>query len=166
MTLMKYSPETIDELATIISNTELVKPSVHLNNLYKIVNLGMYDSVREHAKTLSQERTVPNLKNRKVDCAEAARAILKEFYQVVKDDIAAFAKLTIEEKMSSITQNRFLDVDPSTYGACETMMLIDKESVDMSYIYLTQPLRKRFRDKHKVVITQLEKIATDAKQLT
>ena len=146
MRFTKYSQETIEKLVNIAADTYYAMPSEHLDNLYKVVNLGMYDALRENAKSITPKEVL----------VEKSNAILKELYEMIKEDIEDFAGMTIQEKMTFVTQNRFLDVPPSTYGRNETLMILDKDSVDINYIYLTQPLRKRFREKYKTEIYALE----------
>lgn len=166
MTLIKYSPETIERLSSIITNEEIVKPSVHLNNLFRTVTLGMYDSLRESAKQISSMEAKYSKTQKMENLNNKANTLLKELYETIKIDIAEFSELCIEDKMSSITQSRFLDIDPKTYATNESLMIMDKDSVEMSYIYLTQPLRKKFRDKHKPIILRLDNLVNEAKKLT
>lgn len=147
MRFTKYSQETIEKLVNIATDTYYALPSEHLDNLYRVVNLGMYDALREDAKGINQS---------KVMMVNKANEILKELYETIKQDIEDFAGKTIQEKMPHVTQNRFLDVPPSTYGRNESLIALDKDSVDINYIYLTQPLRKNFREKYKTEIYALE----------
>lgn len=149
MKLTKYDKETIKRLADIATDTYYSLPSEHLDTLFQVVNLGMYDALREIAKDIDPTKET---------VVSAANSILKELYGTIKKDIDDFASMTIQEKMPFVTQNRFLDVPPSTYGRNETLMIIDKNSVDINYVYLTQPIRKRFREKHKSVIQHIEKL--------
>jgi hypothetical protein len=154
MKLTKYDKETIKRLADIATDTYYSLPSEHLDTLFQVVNLGMYDALREIAKDIDPMNETD---------VSAANAILKELYGTIKKDIDDFASMTIQEKMPFVTQNRFLDVPPSTYGRNETLMIMDKNSVDINYIYLTQPIRKRFREKHKPVIQHIENLVITTK---
>lgn len=147
MRFTKYSQETIEKLVNIAADTYYAMPSEHLDNLFKVVNLGMFDALRENAKSINPTKEV---------MVEKSYAIIKELYEMIKDDIEDFAGMAIQEKMPFVTQNRFLDVPPSTYGRNETLMVLDKDSVDINYIYLTQPLRKRFREKYKPEMYAIE----------
>lgn len=147
MRFTKYTQETIDKLVSIVARTTYALPSEYLDNLYKVVNLGMYDALREDAKAIKQTEIV---------MVDKANDILKVLYANIMKDIDDFTNRRIQEKMPYVTQNRFLDVPPSTYGRNETLMILDKSSVDINYIYLTQPLRKKFREKYKTEFYAIE----------
>ena len=155
MRFTKYSQETIEKLAIIASETSYQLPSERIAQLFKVVNLGMYDALREDAKSINPSEVELTLK---------ANQLLSELYQKIKSDIEEFSNLPLKDSMPKITQNRLLDIDPRTYSENETLMIHDKDRVNINYIYLTQPMRKEFREKHKSVIQQMEGLLMTAKQ--
>jgi len=143
----KYTPEVIGNLVDIAFNSSFTLPEEHLTNIFSIVNLGMFDTLQDEAKSI----------NRKDDITKS-KAIFKELFELIKEDIEAFKGLTIEDKTKAFTQSRILDVDPSTYHKNEMLMRHDRQSADMDYVYLTQPVRKRFKDKYKTLLKQLDEL--------
>ena len=145
----KYTSDVVDKLVDIAIESTFELPETHLNNLFSVVNLGMYDALRHRAKAISP---------RKKEKIEACNELFKELYELIKVDIEEFRKLTIEAKTASFTQNRILEIDPSSYNKNEMLMTFDKNSVEMDYIYLTQPVRKKFNEKHKQIIHKIENL--------
>ncbi|MBK3462646.1 hypothetical protein [Pseudomonas haemolytica] len=144
---IKYTPDIIEKLVDIAIESTFTLPDERLINLFSIVNLGMFDQLQNRAKSISQ-----------IKKEAKAKAIFKKMYGLIQEDISAFKKLTIEDKTKEFTQSRILDVDPATYGKNEILMMHDRHSADMAYIYLTQPVRNKFREKYKELLIQLDEL--------
>lgn len=143
----KYTPEVIGNLVDIAINSSFTLPEEHLINLFSMVNLGMFDTLQDEAKAI----------NSKDDKAKS-KVIFKELYELIVEDIEAFKLLPIEKKTAEFSQSRILEVPPTTYGKNELLMRHDRQSADMDYVYLTQPVRKRFKDKYKTLLKQLDEL--------
>jgi hypothetical protein len=163
----KYSQEIIDRLVNVAASIPpFVKPSVHLNRLYRTVSIGMYDSLQANQTYIKNLKISFSKKEALQRLEQEANEVLSVLFTKVIADIEDFENKSIEDKMSSITQYKFLDVSPYNYITLEKNMTTDASEETLNYIHLTKPLRKDFREKYNTEIHLLDKIVFKAKLLT
>ncbi|RMN10863.1 hypothetical protein [Pseudomonas syringae group genomosp. 3] len=162
----KYSQEIIDGLVNVaVSAPPIIKPSVHLNRLYRTVSIGMYDSFQASQPYIKNISVAANNKDALHKLELEAKDVLTGLFIKIIQDIDNFENKTLEQKMSKITQYMFLEVPPFHYINLEKNMRLDSSQEILDYIHLTKPLRKDFRDKYQAEIKMLGGLVKAAEML-